>query len=904
VTNVAKSVGLAVCAMLLIVACHDAKRGASNAAQQQLSAVSIDSIIQAIKNDTVNYRAQAAVQNIQTSYLLDEITAARLWLLSYEKDTSEVQNTAYLDSVLGYETTIKNDSLAKYVLSKAHNYKAYHAQIEGNFEQSVKNLEAFLLYSTPKQDSSNKADALIQLSAAYCRLGDYKKATSAAQNSYSYAIRIGNKEQAALACVSRVVAEDLAGNNSASIQAIREGLALAEPGQTRDILLIDEINYEQDLKIKSARAKSLLQKTEDNYIKFQCLNTLRSIAVLQKKWVDVIAFTAPSLATEEAEPREYAKCCLAASEAYAQLGQQDSALFYCDKGFSYFWNDRYASSADKIGDSVFAENTIYDLAIAKANILLTDKKVDSAAQRQALQYLYAARKTCGLLRKTLIFDESKYDMAQDLIVVTDKILKVHFSLYNQYKNIADAEQAMVVIENAKALSLQDHIESTILYYASKDSNYAKFSTVKKQLAEVELLLEQSNDRQVRALLQTQQLELNHQLSTFKNLSAITNSGADIGLNIGDIRQYAFKSKRNIVHYFQGIDAMYAVGLCGATGEIKLCLIDSNMLLNVETLCALQKNKDAYIADSRRFTSLSYEVYNNCFRPIADLSAASIICADGVLAQLAFDALLSKNTLDAFLIKDISITQAYSIAGLLRQRELPFCQQDSMLVFAPFCKGAIRNFASLPHTATEAQLIAKNTPCKTLLASAAQYKNLATGIDAYKYLHIATHATGGDTPRVELFDSSVRMESIYNIPMHQSLIYLNMCQAASGKQVSAEGQLSHARAFYSNGAHNVMCTYWNVDDASGAEIAQQFYNSIRSGKINSDAALQQAKLKYLQAHSKDEQAPYYWACVQHLGDGQLQAPASQSSTIFWIAGIAVAILLMSIFGRKIAKQLQG
>ena len=134
-----------------------------------------------------------------------------------------------------------------------------------------------------------------------------------------------------------------------------------------------------------------------------------------------------------------------------------------------------------------------------------------------------------------------------------------------------------------------------------------------------------------------------------------------------------------------------------------------------------------------------------------------------------------------------------------------------------------------------------------------------------------------------------------MPMQQSLAYVNTCQSGSGINYYSEGNLSLGRSFYSNGVHNIVLTLWNMNDASTATISNLFYKNLQKSN-NSITALHTAKLNYLSTQPLDKQAPYYWASLQHVGDGVLNKPSAYTWWK-WLLGMALLGLIPLVFSIK-------
>ena len=136
----------------------------------------------------------------------------------------------------------------------------------------------------------------------------------------------------------------------------------------------------------------------------------------------------------------------------------------------------------------------------------------------------------------------------------------------------------------------------------------------------------------------------------------------------------------------------------------------------------------------------------------------------------------------------------------------------------------------------------------------------------RMLHFATHGAIDEaipdrsglllTARPPAEDGLLQMREIYGMRMDADLVTLSACQTALGRNVSGEGVIGLARAFYYAGARAVVASLWDVDDRSTALLMQRFYAQLRAGQPI-DVALQRAKLSMLREPAATA-APFYWA----------------------------------------------
>ena len=74
---------------------------------------------------------------------------------------------------------------------------------------------------------------------------------------------------------------------------------------------------------------------------------------------------------------------------------------------------------------------------------------------------------------------------------------------------------------------------------------------------------------------------------------------------------------------------------------------------------------------------------------------------------------------------------------------------------------------------------------------------------------------------------------------------------------AKGCSIISRSFYYAGAHNVVATLWNVDDASTTQFMQSFYRQIGAG-LSPEDALQQAKIEMARGSRALWRNPWFWS----------------------------------------------
>jgi len=125
-------------------------------------------------------------------------------------------------------------------------------------------------------------------------------------------------------------------------------------------------------------------------------------------------------------------------------------------------------------------------------------------------------------------------------------------------------------------------------------------------------------------------------------------------------------------------------------------------------------------------------------------------------------------------------------------------------------------------------------------------------------------TGGSTGH---YDGIVTAEKILGMNLHGTeMVVLSACDTGLGEVKSGEGVFGLRRAFTQAGAKSLVMSLWKVPDKETKELMVQFYQNIKSGKMNRCQALRQAILKekeiVRQRYGHDN--PRYWGAFVFMG----------------------------------------
>lgn len=186
---------------------------------------------------------------------------------------------------------------------------------------------------------------------------------------------------------------------------------------------------------------------------------------------------------------------------------------------------------------------------------------------------------------------------------------------------------------------------------------------------------------------------------------------------------------------------------------------------------------------------------------------------------------------------------------------------------------ISRFRPLPSSKTEAEGIRNFAPKTGVIAKLDFDANRATAMSKelsnYRIVHFATHGVV-DYQHPELsgivlsmvdkrgkdLDGYLRLHDIYNLNLPAELVVLSACQTGLGKQIKGEGLIALTRGFMYAGAPRVVASLWQVDDKATAELMTEFYKQMFAFGLRPAAALREAQITLSRRPSR--RPPYFWA----------------------------------------------
>jgi len=532
---------------------------------------------------------------------------------------------------------------------------------------------------------------------------------------------------------------------------------------------------------------------------------------------------------------------------------------------------------------------------------------------KALEYYNITARLIQQARKSMFSDEDKIQLAELEEATFLKMIETAYKAYRMNPNQQIFDFAFTNAERMKASSVFDRLSDQfakenslipdslnelerILNYNITSQNEKLFSLKHAQVPDsIEIYATDS----ILFQLKKQKDELTRYLETnYRDYYEM--KYANTMVSAADV-QKKLKSNEVLVEYVLNetapVPEVYAFFFSGETSGFHKLEADSAFISHLEGAIRFVSNPSYLFTrndDSKSFCISASYLYKVLLNPFAEeIKHKKItIIPDGKLSYLPFDALLTEmpdtsglvqfHTLP-YLIRDNTVNYSYSANLLHNFKKQNRKSKNRLLAFAPEYNSDTIHFSNerlilipLPGVQREIELIAKEVKASLFRGQEATEKNFRENSKHHDILHLAMHAFINDSlPAFSRFaftqgqdtlidnDGWLNTADIYNLDLNSRLTVLSACNTGSGNLRKGEGVMSLARGFLYAGCPSIVMTLWEVEDNAGTEIMQSFYQILKKGR-NTDDALRQAKLNYLENANPRMAHPHYWLSYVNIG----------------------------------------
>lgn len=535
------------------------------------------------------------------------------------------------------------------------------------------------------------------------------------------------------------------------------------------------------------------------------------------------------------------------------------------------------------------------------------------------------------LRLTYVHNDSKFKLAEAALPVYEGGIEAAYRLYQQSSERDLFATAFAMSEKSKALLLLQSI---------KDVNARQFAQIPDSLSQKERSLVGQITRLEEQLFKARYINQekdSSQVESWQNeLFALHRAREALSQrleaeypayhrlkydlqahSLEEIQTALAKEGRALVEYFVGEANLGILYLDGSGFRWLMQPLPPNLSEQVQQLrlglaSPLAADQTALLVENG--LSLYYELVQPLYEMGADSSKAWLIVPDGVLGYLPFEVLLSKRpTYDGayktydFLLFAQRLSYTYSAEIWLEMRQQVSNADRRLLAFAPSF-GSDDNikpgfdplrsgFSPLAHNREEAEAVGASMRGKVLVGAQATETAFRQMAGQYQIVHLSSHARVNDqNPLYSQIafsqtqdpneDGLITVAELFEMRLPVEMIVLSACETGVGKLYRGEGVSSQAKGFAYAGAKSIITTLWSINDAASSLLMPDFYEGLQAG-LSKDAALRNAKIRYIQQSDQLGAHPFYWAAFVPIGD---MAPIeSQTSGWVWL-GIGLLCVL--------------
>ncbi len=646
----------------------------------------------------------------------------------------------------------------------------------------------------------------------------------------------------------------------------------------------------------------------------------------------------------EGSRREVAKIRNGRAEQLLKLGKAAEALAENQAALRLLLPDFRPKNDAENPDPAqfFAENTLFEALEGKAAAL-----TQLGQWEAALACFEVIPRVENLLRQNYAYESAELLLSNFSRQRFDRAVELAWLLFEKTGQTQFAERAFQLTEQARGRLLLQSMARAKLDFQLPPEIARRERELDARIAWLEEQVAK-DPAQAAALDQRKREREAFQKQLRRDFPAYAQLSDEIHLaNLGDVR--GLLRPGQLLADFYLTDTSVFLFFFNETGFVhwRKCLVFKMFRQTAQQFALSLIRADETDALRNFFGKTSAELFAQLLGPElgsgqtpATAAQSLIVVPDDVLAFLPFEILLTAAPPAAvsawpdlpFLLKKMPLSYAYS-ATLLRDQQALSAKhtavkgRKSWAGFAPKYENTADTSLQklladrsrggtidLPGARAEVGQIRKITGGNAFLGPDASESNFKAEAEKYCILHLAMHALADEeNPALSrLFfgdeshaseDNILYANELQILRLQADLAVLSACHTGFGRWQRGEGVLSLARAFAAAGVPATVMSLWRLPDRSAPFLMQRFYENLAAG-LPKDAALQQAKLAYLQTDTLfNFTHPYFWAGL--VANGDMRAlPRSGIAWWVWVLGVLAGLFALFAARRIFRKSQPG
>jgi pentatricopeptide repeat protein len=507
------------------------------------------------------------------------------------------------------------------------------------------------------------------------------------------------------------------------------------------------------------------------------------------------------------------------------------------------YHSKYATKINRFLDKYSQLEYFFELA--KAYEETGDIAIAINYYQQAIEIVENQRSTIYTEKQRISYFERKFDIYSALISLLVKTGKV--------------EEAFRYVERSKSRALVDILGQSEIVFAEKTDKKTYDEIILTHL-ELDTLLADTSispsqneiiSRKIERSIKVEPKESQFEIASLANVTTVTSQEArEMSKDNFDIIEY-FLTDQNLFIFVISKGEIRVVSLSISKDQIDKLLLDFRAKV-------VARDKNANLS--------AKALYHLLIDPIKHLLSSSKICIvpHSTLHYLPFQALYDGNN---YLIQQHQVFYAPSVTVLRFCLQKRSQNKQSLLAIGPppFEDESLQ----LKFAESESYLVSTNFEQNLLLLrNQANESNFRKYAGDYDIVHIATHGYFFKEAPMKSYllllgdqenDGKLSAYELFGIKLHAYLVTLSACQTAVSRVSRGDEMLGLVRGLIYAGTPSIVASLWNVDDASTAELMNEFYSNLIT--MDKAEALQYAQLEIMQK----EKSPFFWAPFILIGD---------------------------------------
>jgi CHAT domain-containing protein len=503
----------------------------------------------------------------------------------------------------------------------------------------------------------------------------------------------------------------------------------------------------------------------------------------------------------------------------------------------------YATKINRFLDKYSQLEYFFELAKAYETTGKLEKAIVN--YREAIKIVEHQRSTIYTEKQRISYFERKFDMYSSLVSLLVKTGKV--------------EEAFEYVERSKSRALVDILGQSEIVFAEKSDKTTYDEIILTQL-ELDTLLSETSisrsqneiiSRKIERSIKVEPKESQFEIASLANVTTVTSQEAlEMSKGNFDSIEY-FLTDKNLFIFVISKGEIRVVSLSITKDEIDTLLLDFRAKV-------VARDKNANLS--------AKALYYLLIDPVKQFLSSSKICIipHSILHYIPFQALYDGHS---YLIQQHQVFYAPSLTVLRFCLQKRSQSKKSLLAIGPppFDDVSLQ----LKFAESESYLVSTNFEQNLLLLrDQANESNFRKYAGEYDIVHIATHGYfSKDAPMLSYLlllgdqdnDGKLSAYELFGIKLNAYLVTLSACQTAVSRVSRGDEMLGLVRGLVYAGTPSIVASLWNVDDASTAELMNEFYSNLTT--MDKAEALQHAQIKIM----KEKKAPFFWAPFVLIGD---------------------------------------